>query len=272
MLAKPEDLRTAMGWSGSSHDAEIERLLAAASALGSHLAGVELERVVARIEYPELTDAYETDLRLSRYPVEAITAVKVADVASTASGFDALDPLTAEEDYHLLRPETAHLQRLGAYWPAGPRRIEVTYTAGLLDARGIVGALVGSHAAGENTLDLDTAVAAGDTIVVAPATASEQLHTVASVSGSDPWIATVTPDLVANYDDAEIARVYPAAAQQPSGHLQQAVIQQAIWWWNTRDKAGIRELDLGDRGGSFSAREAQMHPAMNAFRALGRFT
>jgi hypothetical protein len=63
---------------------------------------------------------------------------------------------------------------------------------------------------------------------------------------------------------ADPAAEQPPAARQPTADLQHAVIQQAIRWFNTRDTAGLRQLDFGDRGGSVSLAETDIHPELRA--------
>jgi len=264
MLAKPTDFKTIMGWEGSSLDAEAERLLAAASSLVSEIAGRPVQRVVGRVEYPRPADEESLILRLDRFPIESIDQVIEATDTSSDQEFDELTPLAKDEDYFLADPVMARIERLGGFcWPFWPRSIRVTYTAGILDARGIRGSLVGGHVSGENSIDLqiDPVPVVGDTLIIDP-DGSPQSVLVTGVNPLNTY--DIDQDMISDHDNGTEVALYPQNAIQPDPHLQQAVLNQAIWWWNTRDKAGIRELDLGDRGGGVVLHESKTHPSLKS--------
>lgn len=73
---------------------------------------------------------------------------------------------------------------------------------------------------------------------------------------------------------------YDPSGSAPSGgaiavpdDLQHAVLQQAIRMFQTKDTAGLRQVDLGEHGGSVSLAESKAHPMLiDVCRALRRVT
>ncbi len=201
-LAKLDDIKTAMDFGGSTHDAQLTVLLSRATALAEQLARRPLERAADVVEYPEDSDGRVRRIYMRRYPIEAVATIKQLHATGTDSEFSDATALTENEDFVLVAEgRLGVIERINGYWAAWPRHLQVTYTAGYVD----------------------------------PSTASP-----------------------------------PAGSIQPPADLQHGIQQQVIRWFNTRDKAGLREIQLGE-GGSVNFTETKPHPELvAAVKALRR--
>ena len=80
-LAKLDDLKASLGFSGAGHDAELQQLLLDATSLAETLVGVPasgLRRAVDRVEYPTADRHGQLTIRTHHWPVESITEIKLA--------------------------------------------------------------------------------------------------------------------------------------------------------------------------------------------------
>ncbi|MBB6429219.1 hypothetical protein [Algisphaera agarilytica] len=133
-LAKLDDLKAALGFSGDSEDATLTSMLEAATASAARLVGVAtLMRQVDIVEYPRPRGSTGSPLAyLSHYPVESINQIKLAGYTSDSDGFAEIDPLEANQ-FALLQSLGEIELFFGERFAPYPYANLVVYTAGYID-------------------------------------------------------------------------------------------------------------------------------------------
>jgi len=133
-LAKLDDLKAALGFSGAAEDALLTQLLVDATSAAARLVGLPtLMRAVNIIEYPR-PDLYGSPVvQLDRYPIESITSLKLAGYTTNSDGFALLNSLVADEDYSFGRDFGGVQLFRGEVFVPYPRANLVVYTAGYID-------------------------------------------------------------------------------------------------------------------------------------------
>ncbi|MEM6392513.1 MAG: hypothetical protein AAF797_07050 [Planctomycetota bacterium] len=128
MLATLDDLKDALGFTGTADDAELTSTLAAASAAAERIAGRPLTRAAGVIEYPRAYGPIGDKLvYLDRYPVESVSLVRRRWTLD-----DAWETLSDGEDYVAMMGNGKLLTQ-SIRWPSGHRLIEATLTGGYAD-------------------------------------------------------------------------------------------------------------------------------------------
>lgn len=286
-LAKLADFKADGDWSGAENDANLLRYLARASADAERLAGVPaggLRRVVGRVEFPGVKPTPSAVLTLNARAIESVSEVVQLYAPGTDAQFDAAvsggDALVEITDFTIESAQLATLRRIYASWyRQHPRCIRVTYTAGLADpARIPVALAAAAWTEATKTLTQVGAFAGyaftpGDKLSVESGTgAIPGVYLIASRTGDDAIVLSeslstagvdlATGDITSAYDNMT----------DPPEDLQEGVIRQAMLLHNTSDTAGLKKIDFGDAGGSFTTRGMKTHTALvDAVRRYGRF-
>jgi len=238
----------------------VAHVLEAATARAEEKAGRELRRAL-RTEYPYPAEITR-ELALRVRPVESVSSIVQLSASGrpgTEAEFDAADALTEYEDYYV-DERTGIVEHQNSYWAMRRGLVRVVYTGGYLDPDGIAGTFTGAATQGSATFAIDTAVEVGDEVVLG--TTGERVTVGAYAAGT---VTIADGGTLANaYASGDVIAHYPGDAVLPPNHLQESIILQAIWFYNTADTAGIESIDLGDAGGNLNFGQVKTHPDLIA--------
>ncbi len=272
-LARLDNLQTMLD---DKDDADTLLLCVdAASAIAEQLCKRTLSRRQGRTEYPSVDPPQGRYLWLDYFPIESVTSIKQLYSASNAATFTAAAALTEFTDYVIENAELGRLERLNSVWTARKYWLQAIYTGGFVDPQYVRIALAtATWTAATRTLTQVGAFAsytwaAGDAIVINGGTgAATGVYRIASrVSDDAITLASAPVDnesgvVVSDTDLAtgDITSTFTGLTPPPA-YLRQAVRVQAVWLYNNRDTAGVREI-MFEGGGKASFREADIHPML----------
>lgn len=252
LLAKLDTIKADLD--GTSDESVLIPALEKASAKAEELA----RRPIAwrsAVEYPCPMDATR-ELLLELRPVGEVASIKQLSSPSSDAEFTAATALAEWDDY-IIDHERGVIEHQSGYWHPRRRLVQVTLTGGYIGPDGLPGELTTEALATEAEIEIDIAVEMGDTLYV-----GTEIHTVQSVAGAGPYAIGLASGLAADHASGVAVKHYPAEAVIAPDYLQAGVLQHATRLYNTRDTAGVREIDLGEGGGRVSFGECKTHPSL----------
>ena len=141
-LAKLDDLKSRMGWGGSTYDTLGQQLLDAATSIaeGPACAARRLRRQVDLVEYPstDMPNNLSRMITLQVAPIESIASIKQLYEPSSDASFEAEQTLVEFDEWVIPgRPagdarNMGVIERVASTWYGRTRCLQVIYTAGFI--------------------------------------------------------------------------------------------------------------------------------------------
>lgn len=284
-LAKLADLKSRLGFGDTTYDDDLSRLLKAAASAAERLAGLGdgcLRRPASAVtEYPRGPgDTRQSAVvHLSRKPIESVTSVKQLFSAGSDADFTAADALTENDDFYV-DAERGKLERVNSVWYFGPRYLQVVYIGGYADPSLIAVALsAGTWTEATKTLTeagafTDYTFTAGDRILITGGTGVTvgEYEVSSRTDANNIVLATSCSTAGADLGTGDITSMGPNTSGStlilPPAELQEAILDQAVRWWQQKNVTGVDRVSSGQFGGGADVYGQGLHERLVA--AAGR--